>query len=529
MDKDTEIRRLSPIAVLSSNGYIDLINGPQDHGWCFGYTCQERISTFHALVALNQTFEVHMTSTPPQHIRYHLLNSNFDDFVIVKFYYPKRQRYDVFVDGTFIPATNGNGVVGDGYDLEPPADNYIPDFGSSDSPTINHGTNFYDTRTGHLYIAISGAADGIVDVIMQPVVVFKFGGTVSITDFFDVNPAQNIAALLGIDPSKIRVANIVRENSRFMVKGTNTTQSAEVDVLIGPGPQDRVDSANNTGSSFDDVMNTASDLQDRIREDKLPKDQGFSADEVVVTVQPSPPAEEPEPIDETEEQVTSGKTFSQQSQENDAAELALTTTEQVVAVPTQIITNELYQIRNTLLEMVVRTFQFFLNDQNGDLVTFLESDAWTLEVEVVSGPGGIGSNSNASCIFMIDGSCDMSLSLDAFGDGYNLSFTVRNTNETVVDTIPPYDIDAINVGPRPLGIIFTDYPKVEPKGVSFALTVSLWDEALGTVADPTIGLPDNITCSLSLNGASSLDGTTIEDIDGMSKNCTLTLYEHTSD
>ena len=94
MDKDTEIRRLSPIAVLSSNGYIDLINGPQDHGWCFGYTCQERLSTFHALVALNQTFEVHMTSTPPQHIRYHLLNSNFDDFVIVKFYYPKRQRYD---------------------------------------------------------------------------------------------------------------------------------------------------------------------------------------------------------------------------------------------------------------------------------------------------------------------------------------------------------------------------------------------------------------------------------------------------
>ena len=60
MDKDTEIRRLSPIAVLSSNGYIDLINGPQDHGWCFGYTCQERLSTFHALVALNQTFEVHM-------------------------------------------------------------------------------------------------------------------------------------------------------------------------------------------------------------------------------------------------------------------------------------------------------------------------------------------------------------------------------------------------------------------------------------------------------------------------------------
>ena len=56
----------------------------------------------------------------------------------------------------FIPATNGNGVVGDGYDLLQPSDEYIPDFASSNSPTINHGTNFYDGRTGHLYVAISG-------------------------------------------------------------------------------------------------------------------------------------------------------------------------------------------------------------------------------------------------------------------------------------------------------------------------------------------------------------------------------------
>jgi len=45
LDADSETRRLSPIA-LASNGYIDLINGPQDHGWCHGYTCQERVSMF---------------------------------------------------------------------------------------------------------------------------------------------------------------------------------------------------------------------------------------------------------------------------------------------------------------------------------------------------------------------------------------------------------------------------------------------------------------------------------------------------
>ena len=28
MDNDTETRRLSPVAILSDNGYLDLINGP---------------------------------------------------------------------------------------------------------------------------------------------------------------------------------------------------------------------------------------------------------------------------------------------------------------------------------------------------------------------------------------------------------------------------------------------------------------------------------------------------------------------
>ncbi|CAF1678009.1 unnamed protein product, partial [Adineta ricciae] len=57
MDSDTETRRLSPIAVMSDNGYIDLINGPQDHGWCNGYTCQKRISTFMALIESHHHYD----------------------------------------------------------------------------------------------------------------------------------------------------------------------------------------------------------------------------------------------------------------------------------------------------------------------------------------------------------------------------------------------------------------------------------------------------------------------------------------
>ena len=54
MDADWETRRVSPVAVFGKNDddevYVDLINGPMDHGWCSGYTCQKRISLFPVLV-----------------------------------------------------------------------------------------------------------------------------------------------------------------------------------------------------------------------------------------------------------------------------------------------------------------------------------------------------------------------------------------------------------------------------------------------------------------------------------------------
>lgn len=60
LDADTEVRRLSPVA-LSADGYINLLNGPQDHGWCFGYTCQERISTFYTVMALQRNYTMYFT------------------------------------------------------------------------------------------------------------------------------------------------------------------------------------------------------------------------------------------------------------------------------------------------------------------------------------------------------------------------------------------------------------------------------------------------------------------------------------
>ena len=84
---------------LAVDGFIDLINGPQDHGWCHGYTCQQRLSTFNAIVATGKVYELHFSSYNPINTRLQLLNSANNDVIIVKIYYAKRQRLDVYVGG----------------------------------------------------------------------------------------------------------------------------------------------------------------------------------------------------------------------------------------------------------------------------------------------------------------------------------------------------------------------------------------------------------------------------------------------
>ena len=37
-----------------SNAYMDLVNGPMDHGWCMGYTCQLRLSLFPMMLPVGK-------------------------------------------------------------------------------------------------------------------------------------------------------------------------------------------------------------------------------------------------------------------------------------------------------------------------------------------------------------------------------------------------------------------------------------------------------------------------------------------
>lgn len=107
MDDDSEKRRISPVAVIS-DGYLDLLNGPQDHGWCNGYTCQRRLSTFMSIVRARKHVEIHFTGTTPTHLRFRLLNSDRSISTTIALFYNSLQQVDVYVNNRFVSPKNRN-------------------------------------------------------------------------------------------------------------------------------------------------------------------------------------------------------------------------------------------------------------------------------------------------------------------------------------------------------------------------------------------------------------------------------------
>ena len=60
------------------------------------YTCQQRISTFYALVIVGKEYKLHFTSTQPQSMRYMLLDAAAGDKIKLDFWYAKSQRLDIY-------------------------------------------------------------------------------------------------------------------------------------------------------------------------------------------------------------------------------------------------------------------------------------------------------------------------------------------------------------------------------------------------------------------------------------------------
>ncbi|XP_054620387.1 fibrocystin-L-like isoform X2 [Dunckerocampus dactyliophorus] len=283
LDADTETRRLSPVAVLGQ-GYVDLINGPQDQGWCSGYTCQRRVSLFHSIVATNHAFDIFFTGVSPQKLRLMMLNAEPSESVLVSVFYSMPQRLDVYVDHQLIAPINAKwNADNSDYTLSKPT------FEGQYVPALNAimGANFFDQTSKMLKVLVRGSTP--VEIRTAPVLFISFELPAMTNDeFFGDNLVQNLAMFLKVPSDMIRVTKVVREDSRRRKRSTGLT----VEVEIKNPPVQQVNNNTDDEEDFQLLRNIANDLGRAAVSGHLGQSIGFNVSSMGI-VAPPPPSSDP--------------------------------------------------------------------------------------------------------------------------------------------------------------------------------------------------------------------------------------------
>uniref|UniRef100_A0A672GVH9 Polycystic kidney and hepatic disease 1 (autosomal recessive)-like 1 n=1 Tax=Salarias fasciatus TaxID=181472 RepID=A0A672GVH9_SALFA len=296
LDADTETRRLSPVAVLS-NGFVDLINGPQDHGWCSGYTCQKRVSLFHSIVATGQSLDVFFSSVSPQKLRLMLLNADASESVLVSVFYSSPQRLDVYVNNQLIAPTNAqwNQDKTD-YTLNKPlyAGQYVPQLNAT------LGTNYFDQDFKMLKVLVRGSTP--VEIRTSPVLFLAFNlPALTEEEFFGDKLVQNIALLFNIPADMIRITKVIREDGGSRRRRRSTGLTVEMEIKKPPVQQ--TTNSTNDEEDFTLLKNIADDLGQAAVSGTLSGSIGFNVSSMGV-VAPPPPSSDPDWNEVATEEVT---------------------------------------------------------------------------------------------------------------------------------------------------------------------------------------------------------------------------------
>ncbi|XP_022097673.1 fibrocystin-L-like isoform X1 [Acanthaster planci] len=503
MDADTEVRRLTPLAMYSDS-YVDLINGPQDNGWCHGYTCQERISTLYTIVATGKDYEVYFTSTNPQVLRLHLLNSDENQAVVLGIWYANPQRLDVYYKNEYVTPTNADYSTGEftwkAKDPSLPADQYNP------SVTSNvHGENYFERDTQTLWLLVKGPVP--VEIRTTAVIMVTFGvPAVSVDNFYeDANLVRNLAALLNVDQSQIRVVDVVSESSgrrrRRAAEG-----EAEVIMEIGPPPSETIDSpgsdtVNQTSSNtttaappsgstpapggnlnFDDLVEVQSILADTMQSGDLGDALNITvtsmlmSDPVAVVVDPTGGVRATNETGGSSDVPSGTKTYDELMREEEEQENANLELEIEYRTPVALV---LHTQPDGAREGAVLTQQptVYAVDALGNIVPQLGArlNPWQLTVSInPSTPSADTIQLTGNLTVAFDGSwanfTDLTLDVQASGVILDFQITLPNTSSLEVSAQP------FDVAVRPYYLMALTSPDAASINSTFDVIVELRDE-----------------------------------------------------
>ncbi|XP_066939677.1 fibrocystin-L-like [Macrobrachium rosenbergii] len=516
MDSDTEIRRLSPIGLIGnagSSGYVDLLNGPMDRGWCFGYTCQERISTFYSVVASGQVYEMAMTSTPPQVLRFHLLHSDPSDKIVLRLFFPKTQRYDIYVDDVYVPPKNIDKSKYPGkYEL-------MSDSGSNSAyvPQLTDpaGSNFLQRNEKFLHITLHGGH--LYEIKTMPTVILNMGVVVDPDNFYEEDIVNNMAQMLGVAPGNIRITNIVREDSGKRRKKRNTViYQFEFEISSPPSATANASVTVAVNGSSAEVL-TYDDLLDTIVK-AVDNFQAHTCDNCNITIaklqiiEPVPPPKKPPPP-ATEESgsviVTNGTLFSDIQQALEAADLEVSIKAVSYEQPSA---SRLEQdVPPEVIAFTVFPTQPVYNvlSGNGSVIQSLghKSNPWMVTATLLGGPVDAVLLGTTRVPYLQGAANFTNLSVNKPGMGYRITFNVTHPS-----TAPELPIvgGTFNATAKRVQLELLDGHDAVMANEIFNITLQLTDVDTGLPMDPSQLEGQQMTGSVVLvsGGSAQVQGDT---------------------
>ena len=157
-----------------------------------------------------KTFEIYFTGTTPQDTRYHWLNTNESEAVVLATWYAQSYRLKVYVEGAYVEPKNAYYTPENQMALRMPSTEgeYRPSVSTDPS-----GTNYFDRATQMLYVLIRGPTP--VEVVTDHTIFVSFSlPFMTVDEFFGEQIVTNLAAFFDISPDKIRYAAAVAESRR---------------------------------------------------------------------------------------------------------------------------------------------------------------------------------------------------------------------------------------------------------------------------------------------------------------------------
>jgi len=367
----------------------------------------------------------------------------------------------------------------------------------------------------------------------QPVVILKMGMAVPIENFFEENVIGNIAGLLGIDPSNIRVTNIVREGSVRRKRAGEVVSSVQFEIGPPPNaeltnfiPEEYTYTTPESGVTINPLYSTAApttssttpwvppadyltyeklqDIQAKLANDFQTGNLGNELNMTLTGLQLEEavaPPNEPPPYTSPEERAeTLPLTWAEQVALNDT-ELLEVYAEVKLEIPDslKLTREELSGVSE--MKVIDPAPAVYIATSEGKMIKKLgdDSDPWKCTASIKSGPGGklegttTVSFENGIAVFD-------NLHIDKAGSDYILQFDVTYPSTS---TLSPIESTAFEVDGRPLGLEYPEEVNMVPEKILFTMKPTIWDEALSTAAESSVLADKTWECTLSLNAGNN--------------------------